>query len=60
MAVPAWTASPAATATTRSTGGPGIDGYDCGPGNDVIHVGVYEEWGFHSTGCESYVIDDPQ
>ncbi len=39
-------------------GGPGIDGYDCGPGNDVIHVGVYEEWGFHSTGCESYVVDD--
>jgi Ca2+-binding RTX toxin-like protein len=40
-------------------GGRGTNGYNCGPGNDVIHVNTYDEWGSRSTGCESYVIDQP-
>jgi Ca2+-binding RTX toxin-like protein len=38
-------------------GGAGVNGYDCGPGNDVIYVNTYDEWGSRSTGCESYVIE---
>ncbi len=40
-------------------GGAGINGYDCGPGTDVIYVNSYNEWGLRSTNCESYVIETP-
>jgi Ca2+-binding RTX toxin-like protein len=38
-------------------GGAGVNRYDCGPGNDLLHVNSYDEWGFRSTNCEAYVID---